>query len=234
MLPQVLDLDYTSPITWLAPGVGIAVAALVFVLLGRVRRGRRRRPQGGSKEEDLSWEDLLEALRRRRREREEAGLADDDDLPPDELFRKLLTTLPAAALPEPAAEVEDYKAQDRGGIGRGPEAAPEDLNFQAQWGAERRAGRRRWGNPTEVYVVVRSWQGPVHGLVINRSTGGLAILLQQEVPAGTAIEVHSVEAPRSVPFVTLEVCHCLKAGRLFLIGGRFCEEVPWNVRVWFG
>jgi hypothetical protein len=74
----------------------------------------------------------------------------------------------------------------------------------------------------------------VHGLVINRSTGGLAILLQQEVPAGTSVEVRSVEAPRSVPFIKLEVSHCLKAGGLFLIGCQFCEEVPWHVRVWFG
>jgi hypothetical protein len=74
----------------------------------------------------------------------------------------------------------------------------------------------------------------VHGLVINRSTGCLAILLQAEVPAGTSIQVHPVEAPRSVPAVNLEVRHCRKAGRLFLIGCEFCEEVPWNVRVWFG
>jgi hypothetical protein len=74
----------------------------------------------------------------------------------------------------------------------------------------------------------------VHGLVINRSTTGLGILLQEEIPEGTSIKVHSVEAPRSVPFVDLEVIHCGNAGRLFLIGCQFCKEVPWNVRVWFG
>jgi hypothetical protein len=233
MVAQVLTLSHTSPATWLAPGVGVTVAALVYVLLGSIRRWLRRR-HVGSREEDLSWEGLLEALRRRRRERGKAGLAADEDLPPDELFKELLATLPAAEIGEPASAPEDLKCQTWGGVSRGPASAPEGLKFQAQGGVEKRAGRRRWGNPIEVNVIVPLWPDPVRGLVVNRSTGGLAILLQQEVPAGNPIAVRSVEAPLSVPFITLEVCHCLKAGRLFLVGCQFCEEVPWTVRVWFG
>ena len=233
MLAQELALDPTSPATWMAPVVGVTVAAVVYVLLGYFRRRPRRR-LGSSREEDLSWEELLESLRLRRREREEAGLAADEDLPPEELFKELLATRPAEALGEPAAAVEDLKSQAQGGVGRGPAAAPEDLRFQAQGGVERRAGRRRWGNPTEVHVILPPWPGRLHGLVINGSAGGLAILLQREVPAGTAIEVHSVEAPRSVPFLKLAVRHCRKAGGFFLVGCGFCGEVPWNVRVWFG
>jgi hypothetical protein len=214
MLELELNPVLMSRATWLVTGVGVTVAGSVYLLLGYLRRWRRRR-RGGSREEDLSWEELLESLRRRRREREEAGLAADEDLPPEDVFNELLATLPAAALREPVA-------------------AMEDLQFQTQGGIERRAGRRRWGNPTEVHVTWLLWPGPVHGLVINRSTGGLAILLQQEIPAGTSIRVHSVEAPRSVPFIELEVRNCRKAGKLFLIGCQFCEEVPWNVRVWFG
>jgi hypothetical protein len=233
MLAQELALDPTSPATWMAPVVGVTVAAVVYVLLGYFRRRPRRR-LGSSREEDLSWEELLESLRLRRREREEAGLAADEDLPPEELFKELLAIRPAEALGEPAAAVEDLKSQALGGIGRAPAAAPDDLQLQAHGGVERRAGRRRWGNPTEVYVILPPWPGRLHGLVINRSTGGLAILLQQEVPSGTSIKVHSAEAPRSVPSLRLEVRHCRKAGRLFLIGCQFCEDVPWNVRVWFG
>ena len=214
MLAQVLALDHTSPPPWLVPGVGVTVGALAFVFLGFTRRWMRRR-RGGSREEDLSWEDLLESLRRRRREREKAGLAADEDLPPEELFTELLATLPAAAVPESAA-------------------APEDLQFQTEGGVERRVGRRRWGNPTEVNVTLPVWPGQVHGLVINRSTGGLAILLQDEVTAGTSIKVRAVEAACSVPSIKLEVRHCRKAGQLFLVGCEFCEEVPWNIRVWFG
>jgi hypothetical protein len=209
-------LENTSPATWLVPGVGVTVAAAMYAFLGYTRRWLRRR-RGRSREEDLSWAELLESLRRRRREREKAGLAADEDMPPDELLKDLLGTLPAGAL-------------------RGPAGSAEDLQFQAQGGVERRAGQRRWGNPTEVRITLPPplWPSLVHGLVINRSTGGLAVLLQEEVPVGTSIKVHPVEAPRSVPLTEVEVCHCRKAGRLFLVGGQFCEEVPWNVRVWFG
>jgi hypothetical protein len=214
MLAYELALDHARLTTWVGPGVGVTVAGLVYLLLGFVRRWLRRR-QGESKEEDLSWEDLLESLRQRRRDREKAGLAADEDLPPEELFKDLLTGLPAGAFQAPAG-------------------APDDLQYQTGGGVERRAGRRRWGNPTEIHITSPLWPGRLHGLVINRSTGGLAILLQKEVPAGTTINVYSVEAPRSVPFVGLEVCHCRGVSGLFLIGCQFCEEVPWNVRVWFG
>ncbi len=214
MFAQELALDHLSPATWVVPSVGVTVAASVYVILGYIRRRLRRR-RGGSREEDLSWADLLESLRRRRQEREAAGLGADEDLPPEQLFKELLPTLPTAALREPAAALED-------------------IQFHTQGGIERRSGRRRWGNPTEVYITWALGPGLVHGLVINRSTGGLGILLEQEVAAGTTIKIHAIEAPRSVPFIELEVCHCRKAGRFFLIGCQFCEEVPWNVRVWFG
>jgi hypothetical protein len=193
--------------------VGVTVAALVAGFVVVVGRWRRRRPVA-SREEDLPWEDLLELLRRRRGQ-EIDGPPKDEDVPPDELIKELLALLPAAG-------------------SRAPEAPPEDLQFVAGGGAEKRTSRRRWGNPTEVNVDALLWPRPVHGIVINRSTGGLAILLQDEVPAGTTIQVHPVEAPRSVRAVSLEVRHCRKAGRLFLIGCEFSEEVPWNVRVWFG
>jgi hypothetical protein len=205
-------MDWT---TLAIPGVGVLVAALVVVLVVLVGRWRRKRLGPGSREEDLSWEDLLELLRRRSQERHEAGLPADDDVPPDQLLEQLLTGLPSRGR-------------------RVPESTPEDHEFQPQIGGERRAGRRRWGNPTEVYISSAYWSGRLHGLVINRSTGGLALFLDREVPTGTAIKVRSVEAPGSVPGIESEVRYCRKAGKNFLIGCEFSGEVPWNVRVWFG
>ncbi len=213
MLALELVLNPANPATWLIPGVGVSVAATVVGFVAVLGRWRRRRRAVACREEDLPWDVLLDVLRRRKREH--GGSANEDGGLPDELLEELLALLPAAA---------------RGA----PEGAPDDLQFLSDGGVEKRAGRRRWGNPTEIYVDARLWPSPVHGLVINRSTGGLAILLQDEVPAGTSIKVHAVEAPRSVPSVTMEVRHCRKAGQLFLIGCEFCDEVPWNVRVWFG
>jgi hypothetical protein len=214
MLALKLALNPSDPATWLAVGVGVTVAAFVVGFVAVLGRWRRRRRLAGSKEEDLPWENLLELVRSRKG-REGDGPPSEGGGPPDEFLKELLAMLPAEAR-------------------RAPEGAPDDLQFVTQGGVEKRSGRRRWGNPTEVYVDARLWPGPVHGLVINRSTGGLALLLQNEVPAGTEIKVRSAEAPRSVPFINLEVRHCRKAGKLFLIGCQFCEEVPWNIRVWFG
>ena len=50
----------------------------------------------------------------------------------------------------------------------------------------------------------------------------------------TCLQVRSIEAPDYVPSIQVEVRYCRKAGRNYLIGCRFCSEIPWNVRVWFG
>ena len=201
--------DWTA---WVVSGVGVAVAALVVVLVVLVGRWRRRRA-GGSEEEDLSWADLLALVRRRRREREEAGLPPDADLPADEWLRELLGGLVAAGGGAPAAE---------------------ELEFLTQGGGGRRRARPRWGNPTEAHLTSPLWPDRLHGLVVNRSSGGLAILLDKEAPAGTPLGLRSAEAPGSVPAVQVQVRHCRKAGRYFLLGCQFRDEVPWKARVWLG
>src|SRR5690349_5463774 len=115
MLAEELALDQTSPATWIVLAVGVTVAASVYGLLGYVRRRVRRR-LGGSREEDLSWEDLLEKLRLRRRERERAGLSADEDLLSEELFKELTGTLPDAGAEEPGAATEDLKSPTQRGL----------------------------------------------------------------------------------------------------------------------
>jgi hypothetical protein len=111
---------------------------------------------------------------------------------------------------------------------------PEDREFVLVGGEERRNGGRRWGNPTDIYLLSPLWSGRLHGLVVNRSTGGLGIYFDEEVPPNTRLRVRAMEAPPHVPVVRAEVRYCLKAGKGFLLGCQFSEDVPWNVRVWFG
>lgn len=195
------------------PGVGVLVTALVGGTVALVGRMRRKRLVGSSKEEDLAWDDLLELLQRNRESGK--GGRSADDVPSDASLEELLAQLPAHARRRPAPSAED-------------------VEFRTSGGVERRGGARRWGNPTEVQLHGDSWAGYVHGVVINRSTGGLAVLLDREVPGGTVITVRSVEGPGTLPGVEAVVRHCRKAGRNYLIGCEFSEEVPWNVRVWFG
>jgi hypothetical protein len=201
--------------TCVAVGAGAMVTSLVVgsgVAYGRWR-GRRRRLRDASREEDLAWADLLALLEKRNRDRVAAGLPPEEAT--EEEIGQLLARLPS--MPDPRAV-----------------QLPEDHEFARSGGAERRTGRRRWGHPTEVHLRSLLWEDNLHGLVVNRSTGGLGIFADKEVPHGTPLHVRAAEAPAYVPAILVEVRHCLKVGKGAFLGCQFNAEVPWNIRVWFG
>ena len=210
----VTTFDVTHWTTWAVVGAGVGATFLVLGFTLTYRRWRRRRRlSGASLEEDLDWQALLNLREKRNRERAAAGLPPEKVT--DEELAKLIASLPAV----PNAN---------------PLELPEDREFRLVGGNERRAGGRRWGNPIEVHLFSDQWEGHLHGLVVNRSTGGLGIFTDKEVPPDTPLQVRAAEAPSYVPVVKLEVRHCLKAGKAFVLGCEFREAVPWNARVWFG
>jgi hypothetical protein len=216
-------VNFSSWTNWLILGVGTLVTSLVFALLywrwtgWRRLGGRRLAGVGveGLSDEDLPWEDLLQLLRQRGKELAESGAAPQDDLPPEELLKLLLSRLPS--LPARATA----------------QLPQEDADFLAA-NPDRRTSRRRWGNPTEIFVNSPLWSKQLHGLVINRSVTGLAIFIDVEIQEGTFLKVRSVEAPYYVPWVDVEVKYSKKTGRNYIMGCQFRFEIPWNVRVWFG
>jgi hypothetical protein len=206
---------------WLIAGIGTLVSMLVFAFFywhwlsvpGFRKSWSRGKP---IVEEDLPWEDLLHLLRDRGRELAESGTPPHDDLPPEELLQLLLSRLPSLPARPPAP------------------LPPEEADFLAG-NPNRRTSRRRWGNPTEVFLNSPLWSKQVHGLVINRSLTGLAVFVDVEIQAGTVLKVRAVEAPYYVPWVDIEIKHCKKVGRNFIMGCQYrYEDIPWNVRVWFG
>src|ERR1043166_3857627 len=176
---------------WVVVGGGLMVGGW---------RGRRRRFDI-SREEALPWEELLKLLENRNRARAAEGK------PPEqvtgELLNELVAQLPA---PLPGARPVDW---------------PEDREFQLSGAAEKRICRRRWGNWTEIFIRCYLWTGEVHGLVVNRSTGGLGIYLDRDVPEGTPLRIRALEAPASTPMARAEVRHCRKVGRGFFLGCEF-------------
>jgi len=100
--------------------------------------------------------------------------------------------------------------------------------------AERRRGEpRRWGNPQKV-LLAGEFPEPLPGMVVNRSDGGLALLVARPLEADALLSVRAQEAPERVPWVQMRVRHCHPEGREWLIGCQFTETVPWSVSVWFG
>jgi hypothetical protein len=199
--------------TWAALAAGALVSCLVFGTSAIFGRWRKQRLSEASREEDLPWEEFQALLDQRNQDREAAGLPPEEATP--EELEQILAKLPALADPRPLE-------------------LPEDREFKLVEGSERRAGYRRWGNPTQVLAKPRGSEDELHGLVVNRSTGGLGILADKEVAPGSFVSVRAVDAPSYVPSVWVEIRHCLKAGRGFVLGCQFCSEIPWNVRVWFG
>ena len=207
--------DFALWTPWLPWVVGFVVTCTVagFVALVGRRYQRRRRLSGASREEDLPWQDLLVLLEKRNQDRAQAGSPPEEA--PEEVINQLMASLST-------------------GSNRQPGLSPNDRQFLASGGADRRASHRRWGVPTDVHLHCSLWPDRVHGLVVNRSTGGLGIFADKEVLPGTPLQVRAAEAPSSVPGVRAEVRHCRKAGKGFFFGCEFSETVPWNARVWFG
>ena len=202
MLPPVFAMFGSGvSTTWAPVGAGAVVTALVIGSAVFYERWRRR-PARASREEDLPYQYLLGLLEEHNRNRAKVGLPPEQ--PTNEVLDQLMAKLPD--LPDPTWEL------------------PEDREFLALGGSERRTGRRRWGNPTEVHLHSSPWYFPRHGLVVNRSTGGLGLYTDKEVAPGTSLEVRPVEAPAEVPAIRVEVRHCRPCGKGFIIGCQFTED----------
>jgi hypothetical protein len=197
---------------WVPLGAGAVVTALVIGFAVIYERWRHR-TGAVSPDDDVPIAELLRMLEDYNRNRATFGL------PPEQL-------------------TEEVKGKLLAGRSALPDALPvelaEDQLFLALGGDDRRASQRRWGNPTEVHLRSDLWYDRLHGLVVNRSAGGLGIYADMEIPPGTYLEVRVVEAPANVPKVRVEVRHCRRVGNGYFIGCQFSEDVPWEARAWLG
>ena len=212
-LAASLVLDLTTWATWLTLGVGLGVTVVVFVLLSRYKR---RLFLIRAANEDLPWDKLLAHLCSRSRVLAGTGIAVDEEMPPEKFLAMML--MPQLGTPGP----------------RHMDLSPGERQFHEKGGTERRASRRRWGNPTEVLLDSPRSGNRLRGLVINRSGTGLAIFVNEEFQPGTTVKIRASEAPASIPSVDVTVKYCRKTRRNFILGCAASEEFPWNIRGWFG
>jgi len=207
-------LDFTYWLTWLSLAIGLGVGGLVYTFSPYILRKRRRREDVPA-EEDLPWEELLELLKSLQRGEGGDLPADWSACAPNELLSRLLAKVPESSRnSRPAALAE--------------------LPVDVSGGHERRRSRRRWSKPIEVLIIAPVCDKPLHGLILNRSTGGVALLADTDFAAGSILFVRSLEAPAGVPRAKVVVRHSRAAGKLWLTGCEYDEDVPWNVKVWFG
>jgi hypothetical protein len=102
-------------------------------------------------------------------------------------------------------------------------------------GAENRKSFRRQGNPVEVLVVNQRSNAPAFkGYVIDRSVGGLGLLLQSPLEKGTQLTVWPVNAPHTAPWVEIIVRGCRQLDSGWEIGCQFVKTPPWSILLMFG
>ncbi len=101
--------------------------------------------------------------------------------------------------------------------------------------ADRRGAVRRDGAPVRVLLSSTTFRNGVHdGYVVDRSTGGLRILMQSAMAPGSTLQVKAINAPDTVGFVTVIVRSCRKQTDHFELGCEFEKTPPWNVLLLFG
>jgi hypothetical protein len=134
-----------------------------------------------------------------------------------------------------ATEEEEINLNPRPEPGDEPPDQEEDVALHGGV-MDRRRALRRGGNP--VIVLISDAEGkaePAQGWVLDRSTGGLCLGIDGEIPAGAIISVRAANAPPTIPWVQLEVRNCRAVGKgEYELGCKFLKTPPWNVLLLFG
>jgi hypothetical protein len=100
---------------------------------------------------------------------------------------------------------------------------------------ERRIALRRSGKAVEVLITdAEVKEEPSRGWVVDRSTGGLCLEVIKEVEPGTVLSVRTVNAPKTVSWVQVEVKSCRAVDGNWEIGCQFVKTPPWSVMLLFG
>lgn len=100
---------------------------------------------------------------------------------------------------------------------------------------ERRSTPRRKGNPVSVHVVDGTeMDDPFQGWVVDRSAGGMRLLVDEAMPAGTLLKVRPTKAPAGFPWIQVKVKSCYRERKSWNLGCQFVEKLSWEDLQQFG
>jgi hypothetical protein len=100
--------------------------------------------------------------------------------------------------------------------------------------SDRRAAPRRKGNSVEVVLTAGEEKPPVHGWVIDRSVGGLCLMVEHPFEEGMTPNVRPRNCPDITPWTPIEVRSCRAQGSDWEVSCRFLKSPPYNVLLLFG
>lgn len=121
-----------------------------------------------------------------------------------------------------------------------PASPPPDMPVSAkvettESKGDKRRNPRRPGRSVEVFVHIPGhFQESIKGVILNRSVGGLGILVGDEYLVGSTIGVLPAAASKLTPWVEVEVKSCRRNGEDWEIGVQFLKVPPYSTMVLFG
>jgi hypothetical protein len=98
----------------------------------------------------------------------------------------------------------------------------------------RSAPRRKEGNRVEVFLTDETRPEPLFGWVIDRSLGGLCLNVEKPLNEGTILNVRPRKAPKTAPWIAIEIRSCRPEGSEWEVGCRFLKQPQWNDLLLFG
>ena len=108
-----------------------------------------------------------------------------------------------------------------------------DASFLKGVTQERRAATRRKGNTVEVQLS-GTHGTTIRGWVLDRSQGGLGLLVEQVVAEGTPLKVRPCNAMATVPWIDVTVRSCRGEASQYELGCQFVRLPSWNELLHFG
>lgn len=117
------------------------------------------------------------------------------------------------------------------------EQTPEALfesHFLSGVSRDRRRAPRRAGHPIEVTLNDGSGREPLRGMVLDRSIGGLGLLVDVAVPVGATFKVKAAEASKTTACVEVTVRFVRPHGAQHELGCQFHRVPSWNELLQFG
>ena len=105
----------------------------------------------------------------------------------------------------------------------------------AQEPQERRTAPRRKGNPVSVQVsnAIANVE-PFQGWVIDRSSGGLCLLVDQQVQPGRVLSVRPTKCHPGFPWIQVKVKSCRAERGSWNLGCQFEQKLSWTEMQLFG
>jgi hypothetical protein len=100
---------------------------------------------------------------------------------------------------------------------------------------ERRADPRRKGNPISVHVGNGSSSAdPLQGWVVDRSAGGIRLLMDEAMESGTMLSIRPVKVHAGFPWVQVRVKNCYPERKSWSLGCQFVHKITWEDLQHFG